>query len=98
MTWRGRSVALLALLLAGAAPAFGAAPPGASSCSGCHSPMPGVGATPHIAGLSADQIAAALAQFRTGERPATVMNRLAKGFTEAESRAIAEWVAAGSQP
>lgn len=92
MTWRRRSVTLLALLLAGAAP------PGASSCSGCHSPAPSVGAVPHIAGQSADQIAAALAAFRTGERPATVMNRLAKGFSGAESRAIAEWVAAGSRP
>ena len=48
--------------------------------------------------LSADQIAAALAAFRSGERPATVMNRIAKGFSEAESLAIAEWVAAGSRP
>ena len=31
--------------------------------------------------------------FRTGERQATVMDRIAKGFTEEETRAIAEWLA-----
>lgn len=98
MTWPARSGALVALLCVGAAPDVVAAPPGASSCSGCHSPAPGVGAVPHIAGLSADQIAGALMAFRSGERPATVMNRIAKGFSESESRAIAEWVAAGSRP
>jgi cytochrome c553 len=30
--------------------------------------------------------------FRTGGRPATVMDRIAKGFTEEEIRAIALWV------
>lgn len=91
MTWLARSGALLALLC------VGAAPPGASSCSGCHSPAPDVGGLPHIAELSADQISRALTAYRTGERPATVMNRVAKGFSEAESQAIAEWIAAGSR-
>jgi cytochrome c553 len=30
--------------------------------------------------------------FRTGERPATVMDRIARGFTDEEARAIAAWV------
>jgi sulfide dehydrogenase cytochrome subunit len=30
--------------------------------------------------------------FRTGARPATVMDRIAKGFTDEEIRAIAAWV------
>jgi len=30
--------------------------------------------------------------FRTGQREATVMDRIAKGFTDEETRAIAAWV------
>jgi cytochrome c553 len=32
--------------------------------------------------------------FRSGTRPATVMNRIAKGFTDDEIAAIAAWYAA----
>ena len=35
-----------------------------------------------------------MTEFRTDAKPSTVMNRLAKGFTEEETRAIAEWLAA----
>jgi cytochrome c553 len=31
--------------------------------------------------------------FGAGQRPATVMGRIAKGFSEDETRAIAEWLA-----
>ncbi len=31
--------------------------------------------------------------FKSGARPATLMNRLAKGFNETETRAIAQWLA-----
>ena len=72
---------LATVLLAAAAP-----PPGASSCSGCHG-----GALPVLAGRPAAETAATLDAFRTGTRPATVMNRIAKGFTPAESQAIAAW-------
>ena len=69
-------------------------PPGAASCSGCHS----VGATasviPRLYGRDASDIATAMAGFRDGSRPATVMNRIAKGFTDDELRAIAAWLAA----
>jgi len=32
--------------------------------------------------------------FQSGERPSTVMGRIAKGFSEDEIRAIAAWLAA----
>ncbi|MFH6785441.1 MULTISPECIES: c-type cytochrome [Methylobacterium] len=83
---------LLFLLLATPA---AAAPPGASSCSGCHG-APG-GAVPSLSGHAAEEIAASLAAFRAGTRPATVMNRIAKGFSDEESRAIAQWLAGGGQ-
>ncbi|KMO31489.1 c-type cytochrome [Methylobacterium aquaticum] len=86
--------ALLLVLLAAVTPAA-ASPPGASSCSGCHG-GPG-GAVPGLAGHSAEDIAASLAAFRSGARPATVMTRIAKGFSDEESRAIAAWIAGGGR-
>ena len=38
--------------------------------------------------------AAALQEFRSGQRPATVMDRIAKGFTDDEIKAIAAWYGA----
>jgi cytochrome subunit of sulfide dehydrogenase len=32
--------------------------------------------------------------FRSGARPATVMDRIAKGFTDEEVKAIADWFGA----
>ncbi|GJE00609.1 c-type cytochrome [Methylobacterium isbiliense] len=97
-----RALALLALALLGlgAAPAAAGpvpAPPGASSCSGCHGAH-GEGAFAPLAGRPASDIAAALAAYRSGERPATVMTRIAKGFTEAESRAIAAYLEQQAAP
>ncbi|PKU22457.1 cytochrome C [Telmatospirillum siberiense] len=67
-------------------------PPGASACSGCHATDPSVATpAPRLVGRKPDEIVAALAAFRSGQRPATVMDRIAKGFTDAEIRAIAEW-------
>ncbi|WP_425350951.1 c-type cytochrome, partial [Methylobacterium aquaticum] len=34
---------------------------------------------------------------RSGARPATVMTRIAKGFSDEESRAIAAWIAGGGR-
>ena len=101
MTWRGLSAGLTLLGGLAAVPASAApgAPPGAASCSGCHSPTPGVGAAVGgLAGLGADGIAAGMATYRADERSAHVMSRIARGFSKAESRAIAEWIAAESRP
>ena len=38
--------------------------------------------------------AAAMAEFKTGKRPSTVMDRIAKGFSDDETKAIAAWFAA----
>jgi sulfide dehydrogenase cytochrome subunit len=77
---------LLALPAAAAQP-----PPGATSCSGCHGT--GADAAPaRIQGRPVAEIVELMRSFRTGERPATVMDRIARGFTEEETRAIAEWL------
>jgi cytochrome c553 len=69
-------------------------PPGATACSGCHAPAATPSAIPQLYGRDAADIVKAMAGFRDGSLPATVMNRIAKGFTEDESRAIAAWLAA----
>jgi cytochrome subunit of sulfide dehydrogenase len=79
-------VALTAMLGTAAAPP----PPGASGCSGCHG---GVAPPPVLTGRSASDIVAALDAFRAGTRPATVMDRIAKGFSHDESVVIATWLA-----
>jgi cytochrome c553 len=53
------------------------------------------GPIPGLAGVPPGHIVAAMAAFRTGERPATVMDRIAKGFSDEETRAIADWLSAG---
>jgi len=71
------------------------APPGASSCSGCHPATAGVATpVPRLNGRDAGQITTAMTEFRTGKRPATVMDRIAKGFTDDETKAIAAFLAA----
>ncbi len=70
-------------------------PPGASSCSGCHAASAAVETpVPRLAARSAGDIAAAMQEFRTGKRAATVMDRIAKGFSDDEIAAIAAWYAA----
>ena len=78
---------------ASAAPAV--PPPGAASCTGCHAASAKVETrVPRIAGRNPAEIVAAMEAFRSGQKPATVMDRIAKGFTEAEIRAIADWLGA----
>jgi len=87
--------ALAVALLAAAAPAAAEPPAGASSCSGCHAASAKVDTpVPRIFGRQPAEIIAAMQAFRSGERPSTVMGRIAKGFSEDEIRAIAVWLAA----
>jgi len=88
---RARATVLAFLFSMGSACAQSPAPPGALSCSGCHGAA-GV-EIPSLSGLSADEITEAMGAFKSGARPATLMNRLAKGFNETETRAISEWLA-----
>ena len=45
-------------------------------------------------GLDQAQIERALQEFRAGTRTGSVMDRIAKGFTDQEIQAIAAWYAA----
>jgi cytochrome subunit of sulfide dehydrogenase len=71
------------------------APAGAASCSGCHAEKPNVNTpVPRLSGQDAGAIMAAMQAYRGGLRPATVMDRIAKGFSDDEIEAIAAWFAA----
>ena len=80
-----RRVLLAAVLVGAAAP-----PPGASSCTGCHIAGGGVGV---LQGRPAAETLAEMEAFRSGARPATVMNRIVKGFSPDEVKALAAWFA-----
>lgn len=99
-----REVWVSIALLVASSPAMGqpavspsSAPPGASSCSGCHARSTIGHPIPSLQGLSAPDIVSALQAFRNGEREATVMGRIARGFADGEMRAIAEWLARGDE-
>jgi cytochrome subunit of sulfide dehydrogenase len=66
-------------------------PPLVAGCYGCHAVHGGDQALPPLAGRSSSQIVAEMKAFRTGAQPATVMGRIAKGFTPDEIAAIAAW-------
>ena len=70
-------------------------PPGAASCSGCHAAKPASrDQPPSLNGRSATEIVASVKAFRAGERSGTLMDRIAKGFSDEEIAAIAAWYAA----
>ena len=67
----------------------------ANTCAGCH----GTGgasagpATPNLAGYSTGYFVDTMLRFKNGERPATVMDRIAKGYSEGQIEKMAEYFA-----
>ena len=94
---RTHCLAALIILCASAtsASAIDTAPPGAAACSGCH-PVSSSAGPPftRLAGRPPAEIVTALQEFRSGQRHGTVMDRIAKGFTDDEVKAIAAWYGA----
>ncbi len=94
--------ALLAIAaLAAASPALAQTPVPtsgrtlAATCTGCHGPAGrSAGEIPSIFGRTETQLAQAMLDFKNDRRPATVMNRHAKGFSDAEIAAIAKEISA----
>ncbi len=89
------ATAIAAVATAAAAVVASAEPPaGAASCSGCHPASTRVTTpVPRLVGVEQAAIVRAFLEFRAGQRPATVMDRIAKGFTDDEIRALAAWFA-----
>jgi len=64
------------------------------NCSTCHG-LDGKGATAvaPLKGMPASAIVQSMKQFKAGDRPATIMNRIAKGFSDEEIQAVADYLA-----
>ena len=63
-------------------------------CANCHGPDGrSAGAIPAIAGLSAEEIVASMVAFQNDELGATIMNRIAKGYSPAELEELARYLA-----
>ena len=90
------------LLIAAAAPLValaqdnGAARSLAATCASCHG-TDGRSATREViplAGLPKGFLVDQMKAFKDGQRPATIMHQLAKGYTEAQIELIADYFAA----
>jgi cytochrome c553 len=101
--WPGKGLGRIVALACGVAAAAGlmqsaaAADPQllASGCSGCHTSSDTLATTiPKIRGLPEPVLLEAMRAFRTGQRPATVMDRIAKGLTDDEIRQLAAYFSA----
>jgi len=95
--WGGLALALAAMAVS---TTVHAAPPSAAmlanACGGCHGTN-GVSAglsMPSLAGQSKVFFIDAMKKFKSGERPATVMGRLSKGYTDEQIVLMADFFAA----
>jgi len=64
-----------------------------NNCFSCHGPNgKSPGSIPSLNGKKADFIVKTMKEFSSGERPSTVMGRHAKGYTDAEIEAMANYL------
>jgi cytochrome subunit of sulfide dehydrogenase len=67
----------------------------AANCANCHgTDGKSRGAMPSLAGREKAEIVSYVREFRDGKRPSTVMQQLAKGYTDAQIEAAAAYFAA----
>lgn len=68
----------------------------ASACFGCHGAGSESGAAipPIIVGAPAQFIESSLKAFREDRRPSTIMGRIAKGYTDEDIAAVAQYFSA----
>ncbi|MDE2049206.1 MAG: c-type cytochrome [Betaproteobacteria bacterium] len=100
---------VLTLLLAAAAHTAAYAAPQAdlatqqlaANCAACHGTdghaAPG-SALPGLAGMPAEALIKAMAEFKAGTRPATLMHQIAKGYSDAQIAQLAGYFAAQPRP
>ena len=67
----------------------------AANCAACHGTNGNSagGAVPGLAGANKDYFVAQMKAFKEGKREATVMHQIAKGYSDAEIAAIADFFA-----
>lgn len=96
MKWNGWALATGVLAISAMAQA---APPTAAmlsnACAGCHGTYGGSAgpSMPSLAGQSKESIVDAMKKFKSGERPSSIMGRLAKGYSDAEIIAMGDFFA-----
>lgn len=69
----------------------------AATCANCHGTQGKAvkdAVLPGLAGMKADYLTAQMQAFRKGERKATIMHQIAKGYTDEQVRQLAEYFAA----
>ena len=96
-----RTISAIGIFAIAVAPAFAQAPTTAqardmaATCANCHGTN-GVsqGGTASLAGVSKSETARKMREYKAGSRPSTVMQQLAKGFTDEQIDAMAAWFAA----
>lgn len=67
----------------------------AASCANCHGTNGhSVGGMESLAGESKDKLMQKLMDFRSGEKPATIMHQITKGYSDAQLELITAWFAA----
>ncbi len=97
--------ALAAVLIAAAGPSAAASDGAqklytqslAATCANCHGTQGKAvkdAALPGLAGMQADYLVAQMQAFRKGERKATIMHQIAKGYNDEQVRLLAEYFAA----
>ncbi|NEX63099.1 c-type cytochrome [Noviherbaspirillum galbum] len=71
----------------------------AATCAGCHDTNGHAqgNAIPSLAGRSREELTAQMQAFRSGARPGTIMQQLAKGYSSEQIDAIAAYLAAQSR-
>ncbi len=88
------AAALAAVSTFGPAAAQDGTPLIAQACAGCHGQGgAGMGEVPVIAGKNRDTFLEVWQAFRADERPATIMNRIARGYTDDEVAILADYFA-----
>jgi cytochrome subunit of sulfide dehydrogenase len=88
-----RAIALAAVLFIPCAAQAQDAQKLAAACAICHGTegRPVTKDVVPLAGLPREHIASQMRAFRDGQRPATVMHQIAKGYSDAQIDALATW-------
>ena len=64
----------------------------AYACAGCHGTNGhGIAPTPSIAGKPEDDFVKAMLDFKSGKRESSIMNRIARAYTEEDIEAMAHF-------
>ena len=67
----------------------------AATCANCHGTGGvSVGEVESLAGKPREDIVRKMQEFKSGARPATIMQQLAKGYTDEQIELVAGWFAA----